>query len=297
MADISEYIREIETASRGEAVRDSIVGALTGMNDSLPELASDAMAGRIWRTRITLSASWIGSDPYHQVVSINGITDESLIDLEPDMAAFTVLSERGVKAIWAENDNGIVTIYCIGGKPNTALSMQCLVVETGNIAPESVMDSVEVLANKVTSIGLSSTDTQYPSAKAVYDLFGSVGGLFIAAYGKSTFAEILDAYKKGKIVYCRASSGSNPAVGSQTRMAFMAYVSNEENPTNIEFQYYRSVNAHSDSQQGDQVFVYKVTSADVWTVTVRNTFTKIVAGTGLTSTWSNGVLTISLAQE
>ena len=35
MADISGYIRNIEIASRGEEVRDSIVGALNGMNDSI----------------------------------------------------------------------------------------------------------------------------------------------------------------------------------------------------------------------------------------------------------------------
>lgn len=330
MADISEYIREIETASRGEAVRDSIVGALNGMNNSLPELASDALAGRIWRTTITLSTTWTGSDPYHQVVSIDGITNDSLIDLEPDFAAFIALSNMGVKAIWAENDNAAVTVYCIGAKPNTAISMQCLVIETGNIAPESVMESVEMIANKVTSIGSSSTDTQYPSAKAVYDLFGSGGGgdsgdmqasvydsdltvanaggikayvedeieeagLFIAKYGTSTYAEVLDAYLKGKIVYCRASSSSNPASGSQNRMAFLAYVNSEETPTEFEFQYYRSVASHSATQQGDQVFVYKLNASTGWTVTTREATTKIAVGSGLTTSYSNGVLTISLA--
>ena len=78
-------------------------------------------------------------------------------------------------------------------------------------------------------------------------------------------------------------------------MAFMAYVSNANNPTNVEFQYYRSVNAHSATQQGDQVYVYKLNKTNGWNVTVRSTFTKIVAGTGLKSSYSNGVLTISLA--
>lgn len=121
------------------------------------------------------------------------------------------------------------------------------------------------------------------------------GGLFIAAYGKTTFNEFLDAYKKNKIVYCRASSNSNPATGSQTRMAFMAYVNNEETPTNVEFQYYRSVNAHSATQQGDQVYIYKLDKTAGWTVTVRESYTKIAVGAGLTTSYNNGVLTISLA--
>lgn len=124
---------------------------------------------------------------------------------------------------------------------------------------------------------------------------GEGAELVILKYGVSTWADFIAAYESNSIVYCRASSNSNPATGSQTRLAFMAYVSNETTPTNVEFQYYRSVNAHSDSQQGDQVYVYKLDKNAGWTVTVRSAFSKIVAGTGLTSSYSNGVLTISLA--
>lgn len=124
---------------------------------------------------------------------------------------------------------------------------------------------------------------------------GYIDGLFIASYGKSTFAEVLDAYTKNKIVYARASSNSNPATGSQTRLAFMAYVNNAENPTEIEFQYYRSVSSHSASQQGDQVYVYKLNKSTGWSVTVREAYTKIAVGAGLTSSYSNGTITISLA--
>lgn len=117
----------------------------------------------------------------------------------------------------------------------------------------------------------------------------------LLSYGKSTWAEFIDAYKANSIVYCRASSNSNPASGSQTRMAFMAYVSNADNPTNVEFQYYRSVSSHSATQQGDQVYVYKLDKKAGWSVTVREAYTKIAVGSGLTSSYSNGTLTISLA--
>lgn len=129
-----------------------------------------------------------------------------------------------------------------------------------------------------------------------YDIKDAKARMVILAYGKSTWADFLAAYNDKTVVYCRASSGSNPASGSQTRLAFMAYVNNETTPTEVEFQYYRSVNQHSDSQQGDQVYVYKLASSGTWTVTVRSTFTKIVAGTGLSSTYTTGnnpVLTIN----
>lgn len=118
--------------------------------------------------------------------------------------------------------------------------------------------------------------------------------MVILKYGISTWNDFIDAYQNNAIVYCRASSGSNPASGAQTMMAFMAYINAETNPTEVEFQYYRSVSSHSDSQQGDQVYVYKLNKNTGWSVTVRNSFTKIVAGTGLASSFSNGVLTIRL---
>ena len=93
--------------------------------------------------------------------------------------------------------------------------------------------------------------------------------MFIAKYGSSTYAEVLAAYQKNMIVYCRASSSSNPASGNQLRMAFLAYVNNEATPTEFEFQYYRSVATHSDSQQGDQVYIYKLKSASGWESSVR----------------------------
>lgn len=124
---------------------------------------------------------------------------------------------------------------------------------------------------------------------------GFMTGMTILAYGKSTWADFIAAYTANHIVYCRASSASDPASGSQTRMAFMAYVNNETNPTEVEFQYYRSVSSHSATQQGDQVYVYKLNKTNGWTVTVREAYTRIVAGTGISATYSNGVLTISLA--
>ena len=121
-------------------------------------------------------------------------------------------------------------------------------------------------------------------------------GMYIMSYGHSTWDDFITAYQKRMVVYCRASSGSNPASGSQTRMAFMAYVNNAENPTEVEFQYYRSVSTHSITQQGDQTYVYKLNKTNGWSVTVRENSPKIVPGTGIKTTYSNGVLTISLDQ-
>lgn len=119
--------------------------------------------------------------------------------------------------------------------------------------------------------------------------------MVILSYGSSTWTDFINAYNSNAVVYCRASSNSNPASGAQTRMAFMAYV-NSATPTSVEFQYYRSVSSHSVSQQGDQVFIYKLDKNSGWSVTTREASTKINVSTGLSSSYSNGVLTITNAQ-
>jgi hypothetical protein len=73
----------------------------------------------------------------------------------------------------------------------------------------------------------------------------------------------------------------------------MLYLNNAESPTEVEFQYYRSVKNHTDAQQGDQIYVYKLNSSGTWSVMTRNSFTKIVAGGDLSSSYSDGVLTLS----
>ena len=123
--------------------------------------------------------------------------------------------------------------------------------------------------------------------------FITSANMTILSYGSSTWQDFITAYNANNIVYCRASSNSNPASGSQTRLAFMAYVNNATTPTEVEFQYYRSVSSHSASQQGDQVFVYKLTKTDGWTVTTREASVKVIAGTGLNSSYSNNTLTLT----
>lgn len=45
---------------------------------------------------------------------------------------------------------------------------------TENALGEVTPQNMEVTTNKVTSLSSSSTDTQYPSAKCVYDIVGNI---------------------------------------------------------------------------------------------------------------------------
>ena len=120
--------------------------------------------------------------------------------------------------------------------------------------------------------------------------------MVILKYGISTWNDFITAYQKNWVVYCRASSQSNPATGTQWRLAFMAYVNNADNPTEVEFQYYRSRSDHnSAANQLDEVYVYKLvpTSGWTWTVTQRNTAAKATAWTWINLTFGSGNMTIA----
>ena len=117
----------------------------------------------------------------------------------------------------------------------------------------------------------------------------------ILSYGSSTWQDFLDVYNNNAVVYCRASSNTNPGTGTQGRMAFMAYLSlNSSNvPTNVEFQYYRSVNSHTSSQMSDQVFVYKLESNNTWSVTTREASLKqLNSGAGIDVSYNNNAATV-----
>ena len=178
--------------------------------------------------------------------------------------SYNYLDKTGLASVWE--------------KIKSALSLKA---NTADLATVATSGSYSDLGDTPTKVSDFENDAAYMS------------GMTILAYGKNNWTDFITAYTEQKVVYCRASSGSNPASGSQTRLAFMAYVNNADNPTEVEFQYYRSVSSHSNNQQGDQVYVYKLNKSNGWSVTVRESYTKVVAGTGLTSNWANGAITLS----
>lgn len=126
-----------------------------------------------------------------------------------------------------------------------------------------------------------------------YEIKDAKSRMVILSYGHSNWQDFMTAYQNNCVIYCRASSNSNPATGSQTRLAFMAYVTDATNPTNVEFQYYRSVSTKTDAQPCDQVYVYTLKNNSSWTVTVRNAFVTLAAGSNLTRTFTNNTITFS----
>ena len=220
---------------------------------------------------------------------------DTLMDVTDDSVTAGTLLENETAT---RNDGVRIVGSAVIPSPSDATPQALGTAGAGSSADYSRADHVHAMPTAANVGAIAAPTSPAAGNILVYDGTSwekSATRMIILSYGHSTWAEVLAAYQSNAVVYCRASSGSNPGSGSQTRMAFMAYVNNAESPTEIEFQYYRSVATHSDSQQGDQVYVYKINSAGTWSVTTREAYTKIVAGTGLTSSYSNGVLTISLA--
>ena len=76
-----------------------------------------------------LASAWTGADSlYSQVVTIDGITEYSKVDLLPSVAQLAIFHNKDV-AFVTENENGVVTVFAIGDKPTQDYTMQVQITE------------------------------------------------------------------------------------------------------------------------------------------------------------------------
>lgn len=75
------------------------------------------------------ASKWVGtSSPYSQVVSINGVTPNSQVDLTPSVEQLSIFYEKDL-AFVTENVGGVVTVYAIGQKPQNDYIIQATITE------------------------------------------------------------------------------------------------------------------------------------------------------------------------
>lgn len=79
---------------------------------------------------VTLIADgWNGEgNLYSQVVSIDGVTENSQVDLTPSVQQLAVFYEKDLTFV-TENDGGVVTVYAIGQKPQNDYTIQVTITE------------------------------------------------------------------------------------------------------------------------------------------------------------------------
>lgn len=98
------------------------------MADILQYIKANGGVSRL--ASVTLLASaWEGTDNLHsQVVSIDGITEYSKVDLLPSVEQLAIFHSKDVTFV-TENEDGVVTVYAIGDKPTLDYTMQASVTE------------------------------------------------------------------------------------------------------------------------------------------------------------------------
>lgn len=81
-------------------------------------------------SEVSLPANrWDGSgNLYSQVVSIDGVTENSQVDLTPSVEQLATFYDKSL-ALVAENEDGIVTVYAIGQKPTNDYTIQVTITE------------------------------------------------------------------------------------------------------------------------------------------------------------------------
>lgn len=76
-----------------------------------------------------LAENWVGdASPYSQVVTIEGITEYSKVDLLPSVDQLAIFHNKDV-AFVTENEDGVVTVYAIGEKPTNDYTMDVSITE------------------------------------------------------------------------------------------------------------------------------------------------------------------------
>jgi hypothetical protein len=81
-------------------------------------------------TTVTMLAeNWTGNtQPYSQVVTVNGATANSKIDLHPNAVQIVELQDSEI-TLMLQNDSGVITAWAIGNKPTEDYTMQVLIQE------------------------------------------------------------------------------------------------------------------------------------------------------------------------
>ena len=76
-----------------------------------------------------LASAWEGTNNlYSQVVDIDGVTENSQVDLTPGIDQLAVFYDKDLSFV-TENDRGVVTVYAIGQKPTNDYTIQVTITE------------------------------------------------------------------------------------------------------------------------------------------------------------------------
>lgn len=124
-----------------KAVYEALSAIVPGDSDVSEEKIAQAVADYFDKNQITgnspasigvvelFADKWVGVNNVHsQVVSIEGVTEYSQVDLTPSVEQLVVFYEKDLTFV-TENDGGVVTVYAIGQKPTHDYTIQVTITE------------------------------------------------------------------------------------------------------------------------------------------------------------------------
>lgn len=116
---------EVESASEFSALTKLIAEV-----QKLKEELENGPESSVTVSEVTLLAgNWVGEvSPYSQVVEVDGVTEFSQVDLKPSVEQLTIFYDKDL-AFVTENDDGVVTVYAIGDKPQNDYTIQVSITE------------------------------------------------------------------------------------------------------------------------------------------------------------------------
>lgn len=122
--DKAELEGKIEEAEKSGSVSDEQIAAAVEEYMEKHKVSSASIA------TVSLPASaWVGSgNLYSQVVDVPGATENSQVDLTPSVEQLAIFYDKSL-AFVAENEDGVVTVYAIGQKPENDYTIQATVTE------------------------------------------------------------------------------------------------------------------------------------------------------------------------
>lgn len=122
-------IHKLNTLQGYSAYEVAVINGFTGTEEEwLASLKATARTARIGEVTL-LADSWVGDDnPYSQVVEVEGVTENSQVDLTPSVEQLAVFYDKSL-AFVTENEGGVVTVYAIGQKPENDYTIQVTITE------------------------------------------------------------------------------------------------------------------------------------------------------------------------
>ena len=149
---------------------------------------------------VTLPASaWVTNGKRHsQVVSIDGVTKCSQVDLTPDAEQLEVFHDKDLTFV-AENENGVVTVTAIGQKPANDYTIQVTLTEMKDL------EGTKIVGNTVGTPLPKSDYTQTDPKKGDY-----LKGKDVLDATLKQMRDDIDELKNDDTVYVQTVNGQAP---------------------------------------------------------------------------------------